>query len=58
MMDFRNPPDQYDPEAHKKKHEEMERQYLSGSYNLGRNVVNLLIVVGIFAVIFVLIRFL
>ncbi|MDP4097913.1 hypothetical protein OIN60_14145 [Paenibacillus sp. P96] len=57
-MDFRNPPDPYDPEAHKKKHEEMERQHLAGTYSLLQNVVNLLIVVGIFAIIFLLIRLL
>lgn len=55
-MDFRNPPNQYDPEAHKRKHEEQEQKYLSGRFGFLRNVVNLLIVVGIFAVIILLVK--
>ncbi|MDQ0496113.1 hypothetical protein [Paenibacillus brasilensis] len=56
-MDFRNPPNQYDPEAHKRKHEEQEQEYLSGRFSFLCNAVNLLIVVGIFAVIILLIKF-
>ncbi|WP_157739692.1 hypothetical protein [Paenibacillus kribbensis] len=56
-MGVRNPPNQYDTEAHKRKHEEQEQKYLSGRFSFLRNAVNLLIVVGIFAVIILIIKF-
>ncbi|MWV43706.1 hypothetical protein GRF59_08655 [Paenibacillus sp. HJL G12] len=56
-MDFRNPPGQYDPDVHQKRHEEELEKRLSGSFRgLLWNTVNLLIAVGAIVLIIFLIK--
>ncbi|WP_179281286.1 hypothetical protein [Paenibacillus sp. XY044] len=52
-MDFRNPPGQYDPDVHKKRHDEKVNQGTGRGFLW--NLVNLLIGLAIIAVIILLV---
>ena len=53
VMDFRNPPGQYDPDVHKKRHDEKVNQGAGRGFLW--NLVNLLIGLAIVAVIILLV---
>lgn len=55
MMDFRNPPGQYDPHVHKQQHEEKHRVGHSSFREILWNLASLLIAIGILVLIFFLI---
>lgn len=57
MNDFRNPPGQYDPHAHKQRHEEQQRMGPSTFKEIIWNAASLLIAFGILVLIFYLIFF-
>lgn len=50
-MDFRNPPGQYDPEVHKKRHEDNKEKSFGSFRGLVWNIVNLLIAIAIIVLI-------
>lgn len=51
-MDFRIPPGQYDPEVHKKRHEDNKEKGFGSFRGLVWNIVNLLIAIAIIVLIF------
>lgn len=56
-MDFRNPPGQYDPNVHKRRHEEEKQKRLSGFFRgFIWNAVNFLIAVAIIVLIVFLVK--